>query len=578
MYEEGEVVRCKNGFAVNFHDIYMRRRDPEAMVIADAHPTDKKTFTERFGKDFEDTRKETFDWLRGQDLLLVPFYSGDERYKYLSVAIIPKSAAFFALTIADLQGAITLDEIEDNTKPSAYLLVAPTFRHTHFDGKQVVVHQRGKDDHIVYAYNLYPGPSAKKGVYSVLLNIGERETPQWSTLHCSTVRVVTPYECELVIMHEGASGGGKTEMTQEPHLRNGRLRLARNVDTDESIIIDMNDTCALYPVTDDMGLVHPTQQNGKKLQVEDAEYSWFLRVDHLTSYGTDPGLEGLCINPPEPLVFLNIDAKPGSTALIWDHIMDEQDKPCPNPRIVLPRKYIPNISDGPIGVDIRSFGVRAPRCTKELPSYGIFGIFQILPPALAWLWRLVAPRGHANPSIIASGKGLASEGVGSYWPFAIGRKIEQANLLLKQIEESPETGYMLIPNQFIGAYHVGFAGQWISREYIARRGGIHFNEGQLMPTRCPLLGYAPQKLKFNSVPLPRGLLRVEEQVEVGTEAYDAGAEELTIFFKKELEFFRNETDISPLGKAIIDVCMNDGTPEDYVKIMPFSAETFGLKM
>lgn len=577
-YLEGTIARCKNGYAVNFVDTYMRRRDPEAMVIGDDRPTDKKTFQERFGKDFANVRKDTLEWLKQQDLLMVPFYSGNERYGYLSVALIPRDVAFFALVIADLQGFVQLKNIKESSKPSAMLLVAPIFRHTHFDGKQVVVHQRTDVDHTVFAYNLYPGPSAKKGVYSVLLNIGEREKPQWSTLHCSTVRVVTPYECELVIMHEGASGGGKTEMTQQPHLRNGRLHFARNVDTDDEIVLTMVDKCELYPITDDMGLVHPTQQESKKLSVEDAEDSWFLRVDHLTSYGTDPELEGLCINPPEPFVYLNIDAKPGATALLWDHIMDDIDKPCPNPRIILPRKYIPQISNGPIEVDIRSFGVRAPRCTKEQPTYGIFGMFQVLPASLAWLWRLVAPRGHANPSIVSDGKGIISEGVGSYWPFAIGKKIEQANLLLHQILGSEETKYMLIPNQFIGSYHVGFSGQWVSREYIARRGGLNFKKGQLIPTRCPLLGYTPIKVLFNNVPIPKGLLQVNMQLKVGNEAYDQGATELTEFFKKELDFFRKQQNLDPLGKQIIDICMDGGSSLDYVKATPFSAKSMGIEL
>ena len=33
---EATVVRCKNGFAVNYEEAYMRRRDPDCMLIADA--------------------------------------------------------------------------------------------------------------------------------------------------------------------------------------------------------------------------------------------------------------------------------------------------------------------------------------------------------------------------------------------------------------------------------------------------------------------------------------------------------------------------------------------------------------
>ncbi len=570
-YKEAYVSKCKNGIAVNFTDVYMRRRDPDAMVIADDFPTNKKTYKERFKQDFSSTRIRTFEWLKKQELYVIPFYAGGKKYEYLTVALVPKQAAFFALILMDLQGYIPLYDLPVNrVSPKSIMYVAPPFRHTHFDGKQVVVHLRSENMHEVFSYNLYPGPSAKKGVYSILLNIGEKEKPPWPTLHCSAVKVVTPYECELVFMHEGASGGGKTEMTQDPHLtKNGLMTLAVNPDTEDSIMLGMRDICTLYPVVDDMGITHPKEQNGRKLQIEDAEQGWFLRVDHLKEYGTDPQLEALCISPPEPLVFLNIDAKPGATTLIWEHIYDAPDSPCPNPRVVIPRKYIPNIVEGIVSVDIRSIGVRAPRSTREEPSYGIFGIMHILPPALAWLWRLVAPRGYANPSIVATGKGLKSEGVGSYWPFAIGVRVDQANVLLRQIQDTAETRYLLIPNQFIGAYKVGFNAQWLTREYIARRGGVKYKRDRLIAARCPLLGYTPDTITFNSTFIPRGLLRVEEQQEVGIDAYDKGAEELILFFKKELELYKDIDGLNSLGKRIISICLDDGNIDDYANVLSF---------
>jgi hypothetical protein len=112
-------------------------------------------------------------------------------------------------------------------------------------------------------------------------------------------------------------------------------------------------------------------------------------------------------------------------------------------------------------VDIRSFGVRCPPNTIEHPTYGIIGLFHLLPPALAWLWRLVAPRGHANPSIVTT-EGMSSEGVGSYWPFATGRMVDQANLLLDQIVATPRMKYILCPNQHVGAWETGFMPQWIA--------------------------------------------------------------------------------------------------------------------
>jgi len=77
---------------------------------------------------------------------------------------------------------------------------------------------------------------------------------------------------------------------------------------------------------------------------------------------------------------------------------------------------------------------------------------------------------------------MSSEGVGSYWPFATGRRVDQANILLKQIINSPEVKYILCPNQYIGSWKVGFMPEWIAREYLARRGGAWFTEKQIEPS------------------------------------------------------------------------------------------------
>ena len=61
--------------------------------------------------------------------------------------------------------------------------------------------------------------------------------------------------------------------------------------------------------------------------------------------------------------------------MIWDHVLDAPGKPCPNPRVVVPREIIPNIVHEPVDVDIRSFGMRTPPCTRENPTYGIVGFF-----------------------------------------------------------------------------------------------------------------------------------------------------------------------------------------------------------
>ena len=65
---EARVCAVKNGIAANYLEPYMRRRDPDCMVIGDERPTDKPTFRQRFGREFDPVREETFAWLKTQNL------------------------------------------------------------------------------------------------------------------------------------------------------------------------------------------------------------------------------------------------------------------------------------------------------------------------------------------------------------------------------------------------------------------------------------------------------------------------------------------------------------------------------
>jgi hypothetical protein len=570
---EANVTRCRNGLAVNYIEPYMRRRDPASMVVADEGPSEKPRFHERFGVPFAGLRREILDWLGAQRLIALPFVSGSKEYGYQSLLIAPLNAAFFTAALADLQGMVKRPDVDPGFAPRAVIFVAPPFRHTHCDGQQVVVHNRLQDLHEIYSLNLYPGPSAKKGVYGVLLSLGETEG--WLTAHGSTVQVVTPYDNIVGIMHEAASGGGKSEMLEHVQRQpDGRLLLGHNTVTQEDRHLAIGQTCALRPVTDDMALCHPDlQAGGDKLTVVDAEEAWFLRVNHIDHYGVDPVYERLSIHPEEPLVFMNMQATPGATCLLWEPIEDAPGVPCPNPRVIIPRRMVPGIVDTPVAVDVRSFGIRTPPATAGTPSYGIFGLLHPLPAALAWLWRLVAPRGHGNPSVATPRDGtgdaaaMTSEGVGSYWPFATGRQVVQANLLLHQIISTPGTRYTLSPNQHVGSWYVGFMPQWITREYLARRGGARFRDDQLVPARCSLLGYALTGMQIEGTPLPADMLQVELQPELGPAGYDAGAEILAAFFEECLRPYLDDADLDPLGRRIIEAALDGAGVEGYEELM-----------
>lgn len=567
-HTEAVIHKVTNGISANYTEAYMRRRDPDTMAISDDLPTDKIRFKEKYGYEFKGLKTETLQWLKDQELGLFFYFAGRQKIGVGGIAIVPANAGFFAMGLAMLQRIIPFDELKENFSIDSVIYVAPTFRHTHFKGKQVVVHNRTDKLHEIFSYNLYPGPSAKKGLYGALLNKGEKEG--WITAHCSTVEVISPYDNITTFMHEGASGGGKSEMLQNiVREQNGQVLIGENVLSGEKRLINLPLFCSFNPVTDDMALCHPSlQKDNGKLTVIDAENAWFIRVDSINDYGDDPFLEKITIKPKKPLLFLNIQSNPNCTVLIWDHMEDAPGKKCPNPRVILPREIVPGIINRPVTVDVRSFGVRTPPCSKENPNYGILGLFHILPPALAWLWRLVSPRGHGNPSIVG-GEGMESEGVGSYWPFATGKMVDHANMLLEQIIQTPRTRYTLVPNQHIGVWKVGFKPQLLMREYLTRRGNAKLRSDQYSEARCPLLGYELNYLTIEGAKIPSRFLQVYRQTEVGNEGYDAGAEMLYDFFKKELQKFL-KPELSVIGKRIIDACISGAKVEDYNSIVPMS--------
>lgn len=569
--KEAEVLRCKNGPVVNFMEDYMRRRDPDCMRIGDELPTDKPRFKDVYGYEFSKLRRETMDWLGEQQLIVLPFHAGGKYYGYDSLMVCPVNAAFFALSLANMQGFVSIDDVQEGYTPRAIIYVAPPFRHTHFNGKQVVVHNRSEKLHEVFSYNLYPGPSAKKGVFSMLLDIGENEG--WITNHASAAMLESPYENEVVFMHEGASGGGKSEMLEEIHKEGDKILLGTHTVSGEKYYLSMGETCKIHPIADDMILAHKDMQNDSgHLVIADAEDGWFLRMDGDTRYGNNPVYESISIHPSEPLEFFNMDGTPGATCLIWEHVMDSTGKPCTNPRVIIPRDMIADIIPGnePQEVDVRSFGVRMPPSTVMAPNYGVMGMVQFVPVSIAWLWRLISPRGFKNPSIADSnaGSGLKAEGVGSYWPFATGRKVTQANMLLEQMLNAPKTLNILIPNQYIGAYHVGFMGEWLTREYLARRGGT-VRRKHLVESRCPLFGYSLDEMKIDGQYVRQTFLRPELQSKLGFEGYDKGAKILTDFFKEQLEQYLTD-ELDPMGRRIIELCLNDAPLEEYLKLTPMS--------
>ena len=77
---------------------------------------------------------------------------------------------------------------------------------------------------------------------------------------------------------------------------------------------------------------------------EHAEHIQHGLVDAVAGQRAEPGEEGLVFELEGPGEgALEVDAVPRSRALIWEHIQDAPGKPCPNPRVIIPRKAFPGV-------------------------------------------------------------------------------------------------------------------------------------------------------------------------------------------------------------------------------------------
>ncbi|MFA5209502.1 MAG: DUF4914 family protein, partial [Proteiniphilum sp.] len=138
---------------------------------------------------------------------------------------------------------------------------------------------------------------------------------------------------------------------------------------------------------------------------------------------------------------------------------------------------------------------------------------------------------------------------------------------LEQIIHKLRMRYTLTPNQYIGAWKVGFKPQLLMREYLTRRGNAKLRSDQYQPARCPLLGFELNYLTIEGAKIPSRFLQVHKQTEVDTAGYDAGAEILYDFFRSELQKYL-VPGLHPTGQRIIETCLRGGSVEEYLEIIP----------
>ena len=226
---EATVTKCRNGVAVNYAEPYMRRRDPDCSVIGDARPTDQQSYQEPIwpavraapGRDFRVAERPRPGGicLHSRRLRSTNRPRGvvdrPEERRFLHWRAWPTSRRCCHRTRCRRTSACGRRSMSPRRFGTRILPASKS---------SCIIEQ-------TRYMKCFPTTSIpaqrKKGIYGVLLAIGEDE--DWLTLHASTVQVVTPYDNITTIMHEGASGSGKSEMLEYVHRQeDGRLLLGKN--------------------------------------------------------------------------------------------------------------------------------------------------------------------------------------------------------------------------------------------------------------------------------------------------------------------------------------------------------------
>ena len=93
----------------------------------------------------------------------------------------------------------------------------------------------------------------------------------------------------------------------------------------------------------------------------------------------------------------------------------------------------------------------------------------------------------------------------------------------------------------------------------------------LRPARCALLGEYPHQVQIQGRWLSRWFFAVDSQPEVGEEAYDQSAEQLYKFFHRILGQY-DPAALTPLGRDIIQCCLDRGSLVDYQALIRFGEQ------
>lgn len=477
---------------------------------------------------------------------------------YFALVLLPKKYRPLLYVIQSIGLGLVSEKELDELQPTRFVgvsLIGPDARNLLFDGVPSIIESSIGASKIQYIASSYVG-SIKKALHSLLIRSVVAHGGFAS--QASVVSVKNPYDSKMVFMFEGPSGSGKSEMyRQMKRSEDGTISIGFNRVTRDKLSIPMTLMSKIRPIADDL-IIQNTESSKKRLKVKDAEGGWYISVKDIQKYGDNPPMESISFNPSNSLIYGNITSYPQADVLIWNH--QKSSKYSANPRVVVPKGIIAKSLNKEVSVDVRLLGVPTTTCNDNYKGSGVLGFAHLLPPALAWLWRLVCPMSCANGKLVSGGLlGMTN--------FVTDNHFTIANRLLKEIKKRDKISYLLTPSGYIGAWNIGYMPQLLMREYISRRGNCNFSEDQFQPAMNSLFGFEMYQMTLEGIRIPSKLLLPYKQDNMSIETYEDGINDYYIIFKEILSSYLSDA-LDPLGIKIIETFLSEGTIEDFIDLIP----------
>jgi len=110
---------------------------------------------------------------------------------------------------------------------------------------------------------------------------------------------------QLILMHEGQAAAARDEMTEPSTRMDDGAAVGRERGDQGARTLKPAEACHLRPIADDMACAHPKVPGDEQTSDGGDPEGWLVRAGgpHSQLRGRRRTWSGLCIDPPEPLIF-----------------------------------------------------------------------------------------------------------------------------------------------------------------------------------------------------------------------------------------------------------------------------------